>query len=371
MSEVGDLAFDQLILHVLDFDVNKLSRLAGWKPATRKVKTSMKISIGWLHFDIERNKYIQVKLKTGGGSRTVDMPVESSYKEMLEKAINIFFPAGKSPKGRIDKFSCVLGNFTQDLIKEDGFSLQQYTETSCLSNKPRIYLMTKKKTEEELPSLFELLSGDSSDDFDLPDLVYTTQSSPQSLETDHMDQTSTTDSSAISTGTDNGAISTGTDNGAISTGTDSSAISTGTDNGAISIGTESNAIPIGTGSSTISTGTDSSTISTGTDNSAISIGTESNAIPIGTGSSAHAAGTDSSTNATNQILETNPNLNISPVTVRMPRIPTCTICSDRFSDSFLNCGHILCFVCATELTERGSLCHICRQEFTTVSQLYY
>lgn len=36
------------------------------KPATKKAKTSMKINIGWLHFDQSRNKYQQVKLKTGG-----------------------------------------------------------------------------------------------------------------------------------------------------------------------------------------------------------------------------------------------------------------------------------------------------------------
>lgn len=65
------------------------------KPATKKAKTSMKINIGWLHFDQSRNKYQQVKLKTGGGSRTVEMCISSSYKEILEKAIDIFFPAGK------------------------------------------------------------------------------------------------------------------------------------------------------------------------------------------------------------------------------------------------------------------------------------
>lgn len=65
------------------------------KPATKKAKTSMKINIGWLRFDQSRNKYQQVKLKTGGGSRTVEMCISSSYKEILEKTIDIFFPAGK------------------------------------------------------------------------------------------------------------------------------------------------------------------------------------------------------------------------------------------------------------------------------------
>lgn len=40
----------------------------------------------------------------------------------------------------------------------------------------------------------------------------------------------------------------------------------------------------------------------------------------------------------------------SPVTIRMPQMPTCTVCTERFSDTFfIPCGHIACTVCAAEL----------------------
>lgn len=62
----------------------------------------------------------------------------------------------------------------------------------------------------------------------------------------------------------------------------------------------------------------------------------------------------------------------SPVVLRMPQVPTCTICTDRFCDTFfVPCGHIACAVCTAELEERGSQCHICRESFTSTSKLFY
>ncbi|XP_052702860.1 uncharacterized protein LOC128179469 [Crassostrea angulata] len=401
------------------------------KPATKKAKTSMKINIGWLHFDQSRNKYQQVKLKTGGGSRTVEMCISSSYKEILEKAIDIFFPAGMSSKGRIEKFSCVLGNFTQNLIKEDGFSLQQYTTNSCFSNKPRIYLMTKERIEQELPSLFELLSGDSSDDFDLPDLLYSTHSSPESLETDHQEHDAATvintnDAATVSNQNDAATITNPNDAAVVTHPNDAPTVTNQNDaatitnpndaavvshpndaptvtnpNGAATVTNPNDAAVVShpNDAPTVTNQNDAATISNPNDAAVVSHPndalTVTNTIDAATvinpndvisvtntndaetvtnpDDDATVSNTNDAATVTNthQMFETNPYLDLSPVTLRMPRIPTCTICSDRFSDAFLNCGHILCFVCATELTERGSICHICRQKFTTVSQLYY
>uniref|UniRef100_A0A8W8MIY5 RING-type domain-containing protein n=1 Tax=Magallana gigas TaxID=29159 RepID=A0A8W8MIY5_MAGGI len=57
--------------------------------------------------------------------------------------------------------------------------------------------------------------------------------------------------------------------------------------------------------------------------------------------------------------------------LRMPQVPTCTICANRFCDTFfVPCGDIACAVCTAELEERGSQCHICRESFTSTSKLY-
>ncbi|OWF56147.1 hypothetical protein KP79_PYT22582 [Mizuhopecten yessoensis] len=61
----------------------------------------------------------------------------------------------------------------------------------------------------------------------------------------------------------------------------------------------------------------------------------------------------------------------SPVTVKMPRMPACGICRDRYCDSFFNpCGHLVCLVCAVELEERHQHCHICRQDIDKINPLY-
>lgn len=53
---------------------------------------------------------------------------------------------------------------------------------------------------------------------------------------------------------------------------------------------------------------------------------------------------------------------------RMPHVPTCNICTDRFC---VPSGHIACAVCTAQLEERGSLCHICREVFTPSAKLFY
>lgn len=54
--------------------------------------------------------------------------------------------------------------------------------------------------------------------------------------------------------------------------------------------------------------------------------------------------------------------------MRMPHVPTCNICTDRFR---VPSGHIACAVCTAQLEERGSLCHICREVFTSSAKLFY
>ncbi|XP_052712586.1 uncharacterized protein LOC128186748 [Crassostrea angulata] len=59
-------------------------------------------------------------------------------------------------------------------------------------------------------------------------------------------------------------------------------------------------------------------------------------------------------------------------TTRIPQVPECIICEERFSDTFfIPCGHIACTVCAEELTKRGKQCHICRGIFTSTSKLFF
>lgn len=54
-----------------------------------------KINIGWFVWNGAERKYVQVKLRTGGGSRELDIPGETNYTSLLEMGKDLFFPYGK------------------------------------------------------------------------------------------------------------------------------------------------------------------------------------------------------------------------------------------------------------------------------------
>lgn len=50
-----------------------------------------KINLGWRLWNVLDGKYAQVKLKTGGGSRELELPGETEYKSLLQTAKVLFF----------------------------------------------------------------------------------------------------------------------------------------------------------------------------------------------------------------------------------------------------------------------------------------
>jgi len=59
----------------------------------KKKKINTKVNLGWLCYENLTQRYAQVKLRTGGGTRTVEFPTTASYDEIIEKARELFFPA--------------------------------------------------------------------------------------------------------------------------------------------------------------------------------------------------------------------------------------------------------------------------------------
>lgn len=51
------------------------------------------MEVGWLIKN--KNKYVQVRKKMGGGVREVDVAAEAGYEELMSKAMELFFPNGK------------------------------------------------------------------------------------------------------------------------------------------------------------------------------------------------------------------------------------------------------------------------------------
>ena len=50
--------------------------------------------MGWMVYNDNDRKYVQVRSQKGGGSRVVEVRAETSYGEMMEKGKALFFPNG-------------------------------------------------------------------------------------------------------------------------------------------------------------------------------------------------------------------------------------------------------------------------------------
>ena len=113
-----------------------------------KIKTR-KISLGWMHWNTDNrpHKYASVRNGNGGGSRRIDMPLNSSKTDIIDDAKALFFPDGISPQGSAEDMQFDLANFKGDVIScpmNDGepFTLQSYIEKHKLTH-VRLYLTSK------------------------------------------------------------------------------------------------------------------------------------------------------------------------------------------------------------------------------------
>lgn len=255
------------------------SKQSKQRPSKKQKSTSMtchKVQLGWmLHTG---TKFTQVRTSSGGGTRIVEMADASTYAEIKNRAIEIFFPNGSNIKGKKEDFDHHLGDFQGRSIPQDGFTLQIYINSMKACNmtvKPRLYLLSKMKDEENEDESWEFAEEvDVNPPISILNAPGVSTQNPQS--------------------------------------------------------------PANLPSPAVSTPHQQESIQNDEENS-----------------------------------WDLPDLQ-SPVVLRMPQVPTCTICTDRFCDTFfVPCGHIACAVCTAELEERGSQCHICRESFTSTSKLFY
>ncbi|XP_062399900.1 uncharacterized protein LOC134089473 [Sardina pilchardus] len=110
-------------------------------PSRNAKKTERKIEIGWLNFREER--FLQVRAKKGGGTRKICVSKDCRKDELVEKAIDLFFPDQKNSEGNVTDFHIDLTDFQEH-------PLDSHTTVGELYEKIklpilRFYLTTKKK----------------------------------------------------------------------------------------------------------------------------------------------------------------------------------------------------------------------------------
>lgn len=89
-------------------------------------------------------KYKQVRSSKGEKSATDNLVLKCniSYDEILEKAVRIYFPKGKSKMGKKEHMELSLGTVKGEPIVREGFSLEKYRQETQ-TQKLRLYLLTK------------------------------------------------------------------------------------------------------------------------------------------------------------------------------------------------------------------------------------
>lgn len=109
-------------------------------------KSSRKIELGWIH------EGKQVRKRCGGGTRILDISKDSTKKDLMSHAKELFFPHGESKKGKWEEFTHSIYDFKESELEDSVTVGELYTLSKF--GILRFYLHTmwhidKSDTEED------------------------------------------------------------------------------------------------------------------------------------------------------------------------------------------------------------------------------
>ena len=116
----------------------------GKERVNKKSRQSKAASIGWMHFNSMKQRYICVNENKGGGVRRFTFSSNASGEHILSKAKEIFFNKKKTLCGNEEDIKFFLGNFQCNVIDTKEFILQDYiTSNKLKKNTPITTVKTK------------------------------------------------------------------------------------------------------------------------------------------------------------------------------------------------------------------------------------
>ena len=108
-------------------------------------KTTRKVEIGWLDYNQDKQKYQQVRLPQGGGTRRLSAKKSNSPSEMLKIAQDLFFPAGVSSKEKLSRYESKLFDNRHQEVNDTVEEIYNSTKMPTV----RYYLATKHTAKHD------------------------------------------------------------------------------------------------------------------------------------------------------------------------------------------------------------------------------
>ena len=109
-------------------------------------KDKRKIELGWFDFDYSLGEYKQIRATQGGGTKTLSVQRNTSVKDLVSRAKNLFFPNGTCKKGNENDFEI------DDNLRDYNLVPIPQTISEVYESKSvkilRLYFCTRKRKEK-------------------------------------------------------------------------------------------------------------------------------------------------------------------------------------------------------------------------------
>lgn len=108
--------------------------------SNKKIKATRLIEVGWV-CSMDTESYVQVRKLQGGGTRQIEIDKSATVQTVHQRALELFFPVGKSTKGYLADFETKMVDFSLQPL-DYILTVEDYFARTALT-KLRFYLATK------------------------------------------------------------------------------------------------------------------------------------------------------------------------------------------------------------------------------------
>ena len=100
-----------------------------------------RVELGWMDFNLKTRQNKQVRHQKGGGTRHLKVDKDVTLADILETGKNLFFPGGKSSRGKLSDFDVELKHFFPIHLGEHCTIEEAYVKTKV--KMLRLYVCTR------------------------------------------------------------------------------------------------------------------------------------------------------------------------------------------------------------------------------------